>query len=933
MMATWFYSESVDEQPLGPFSTSEFHQLIREGTIKPETLVSSGGDSEWIPASSVGGLFPGAPSLPAPRKKASKASAAPAKASRAGSGQSSPFSNPAVMAAIAVPTLLLLMFGIWQLGRSGTRPPVTANENTDNSADNAATEPPAKATKATLFNKSTRNEEAKLSKEVEDLKKHRRALSEEIQTLDDKKNNLDRKAKELEGKIQELSTMLEKRNLWSKPQFVFVNPEHLVVGVDLRPDGTVIFNQRAADLAAQLAIRKARDSKIPRVACDKALTHRLYEAFKEGEPVPPALQVEVKKVIGAHQFLPVKQNAGQPLMFVTFKNATKNEQVLGVLKEIRKDGLVYTNFSKQDLNIAKSDLRPGSARVAQGEDIVSALKAGDFLDYCLYNVAHKLASSNYVSIAVRVGLGEIEQQPQPEVEAKPGSGPPPRFGPPRESGPGTGRAPPPTVDPPTTAAGLVLQEFLAHIYEVPDPHKSVEKAVQYVEDEVYSKLVKLGVRVVDNEQMEKLRQISATRPTLVNHANLLNLTHVLLIEVKAPQKKGVYHLSVRLVDAISDEVVCADSGDRVRGFEESEHVFHLGSGKIAMLETDNEKVPMNYTGTEQPPVVPILKRPSAKLSRNLVYLEDETASPMKYRNLFDLQVQELPRQDKDKKEIVKSLVKITKTSEVPRELMMRYVVCRLARSCQQMAGRVTEIQGLYKDAISRTVKISIAAADGLKPGNVLEVLRIRTLPNGNREQNILATQLTVIQVFDDHSLARIVPTGLEKDWPEVGELTTNDVVLPAIQQRRTVAFAAPNWSMPNKKSEISMIMSNRVTADRIKATGLQTAELLNTTLSKSFTKLGIPSKMEGAIAQPQQQQRFGRSLGFGFRESATPLSQAQVLDRVRNLDATYGVIWDIQPLDINKYKITIGVYPFTTITGTPEPLDMFDFEIVDSNLN
>jgi cell division protein FtsB len=924
MMATWFYAESVDDQPLGPFSTSEFHQLIRERKITPETLVSSDGDSEWIPASAVGGLFPGTPipgtpSLPAPRKKASKALSglpAPAKSSTAGSGQKSPFSNPAVIASLAVPTLLLLMFAAWQLGRSGAQAAVRANRNVGHSAENVAMESSIKASQA------TRNEEAKLSKEVEDLKKQHRALNEEIQTLEDKKSNLDRKAKELEGKVHELTTMLEKRNRWSEPQFVFVNPEHFAVGVDLRPNGSVIFNQRAEDLAAQLAIRKVRESRIPRVACDKVLTRRLYEAFKEGEPVPPGLHEEVKKVIGPRQFLPVKQNAAQSLMFVTFKNATKNEQVLGVLKEIRKDGLVYTNFSKQDLDIAKSDLRPGSARVAQGEEIISTLKAGDFLDYCLYNVAHKLASSNYVSIAVRVGLDEIEQQPGS------GSGRASAFGP-----PGSPRIPIQTNDPLTMATGVILQEFLAHIYEVPNPHKSVEKAVQYIEDEVYSKLVKLGVRVVESEQLEKLRQVTATRPALINQANILNLTHVLLIEVKSPLRKGVYHLSVRLVDAITDEVVSADSGDRVRGFEESEHVFHLGSGKIAMIESDNEKAPTNYTGTEQPAVVPILKRPSAKLSRNLVYLEDETSSPMKYRNLFDLQLQELPRQDKDKKDIVKSLIKIAKSSEVPRELMMRYVVCRLARSCQQLAGRVTEIQGPDKEGLNRTVKISLAAADGLKPGDVLEVMRIRNLSGGEREQLILATQLTVIQVFDDHSLARIVPTGLEKDWPEVGELTTNDIVLPAIQQRRSVAFAAPNWSMPNKKSEIAMVMSNPVTAARIKATGLQTAELLNTTLSKSFTQLGIPSKMEGAIAVPQQQ-RFGRNIGFGFRDSASPLTQAQVLDRVRNLDATHGVIWDIQPLDTNKYKITIGIYPFSAANkGAPEPLDVFDFEIVDSNLN
>lgn len=924
MSTTWFYL--VENRAVGPYSTAEIQKLLRAEMIGPSTLLSMGGSGNWVPASSVSGLMPAAPASPP------LATQQPYQASGAGQSlqsrgldvaaaapsftqQKSPFANPLVIGAIGLALMGLVAFGAWQMGRT-TAPAVGEKKSSDSSKPSKGTkkskdedegdaEGASEDTEVVSTKRKSKDDEPKLSREIEDLKKQRRALQSEVQTLDDKKAELDRKTRELEKKVKELTTLLENRKRWSEPQFVFVNPDHVAVGVVLLPDGSVKFQHKDEDLAARLAITTARESKIPRVACDKKLTHRLFQDFKKDEKVSNELMDEVRKILSPKKYLPVDLPIDQALTFVTFKNATKNEQVLGILKEIKSDHLVYTNFSKQDLNIAKSDLRPGSARVAQGQEIISSLKAGDFLDYCLYNVAHKLAASKYVAIAVRVGVDEMPAEPQPS----------PRRAPLQVA----------TNSPAAMATGILLNEFLNHIYEPRNPHASVKLAAQYVEDEVYSKLVKLGVRIVETEQLDTVRQMQLTN--VVDDVNRLNLTHALLVEVKAPQRKGEYHLSVRLVDAVNNEVICAESGDRVRGFDESEHVFHLGSGKIAAIETDNGKVPADFKGLEQPPVVPVNRRPSAKLSRNLVYLESETPSTVKYRNLFDLKLQELPRKDKDKQDAIKSIVEITKPSEVPREMILRYVVCRLARSCQQIAGRVLEVQGQSgsQNISNRTAKVSLASADGIKPGDVLEVLRIHNLPDGGRSQEILATQLTVTQVFDDHSLARILPTGLESEWPEVGELRAEDVVLPAVSPRRTVALVNPHFKMPSNRSPIGMTMSNPVTATRIKMTTGHVAETVNTILSKSFTTLGIAVALD-AVAKEDRRTRVG------FRIVEVPETPSQVLKRLKSQGVTHAVVWDIQPLDEVKYKITMAVYPFTNNDEVPKPIDLFDFEVPESQL-
>ena len=53
-MSHWFYRQS--EKEFGPLRPSEILTHIRQGTIRPETLIRKG-DSQWVTAQSVDGLF------------------------------------------------------------------------------------------------------------------------------------------------------------------------------------------------------------------------------------------------------------------------------------------------------------------------------------------------------------------------------------------------------------------------------------------------------------------------------------------------------------------------------------------------------------------------------------------------------------------------------------------------------------------------------------------------------------------------------------------------------------------------------------------------------------------------------------------------------------------------------------------------------------
>lgn len=91
MPADWYVV--VDGKPSGPMDDSRLKALVREGRIKPETLVRRAGMQQWVPAQKIRGLFgvtqatttrpqavqsqPPSPLMPAPRRSVSPQAEAP----------------------------------------------------------------------------------------------------------------------------------------------------------------------------------------------------------------------------------------------------------------------------------------------------------------------------------------------------------------------------------------------------------------------------------------------------------------------------------------------------------------------------------------------------------------------------------------------------------------------------------------------------------------------------------------------------------------------------------------------------------------------------------------------------------------------------------------------------------------------------------------
>ncbi|MCE9563353.1 MAG: DUF4339 domain-containing protein [Planctomycetes bacterium] len=64
---TWYHAK--DGKALGPFSLAQLRDMVVAGSLKPADLLCRVGETEWVPAQGVPGLFPPPPPLPVEKRK------------------------------------------------------------------------------------------------------------------------------------------------------------------------------------------------------------------------------------------------------------------------------------------------------------------------------------------------------------------------------------------------------------------------------------------------------------------------------------------------------------------------------------------------------------------------------------------------------------------------------------------------------------------------------------------------------------------------------------------------------------------------------------------------------------------------------------------------------------------------------------------------
>ncbi len=393
---------------------------------------------------------------------------------------------------------------------------------------------------------------------------------------------------------------------WAQASFVLVNPEHYAVGIRNLGDRDHPFYRLVAkgeDETAKQAQMLAWDMRSPIIANDPALARRIFHTIDVDRNIPEALATEVRRLLAPQVFVPANPRV------VSFRDTRLRRTRTGFLLAEDNQGLAFSDLIPTHVTLVSPD-RPDApypfkmeridpaTRIATGsrlDDLGDAELRGsvDFLDWCVYNILQNLQA--HQSRPVYLYVDDVKA----DVEGS-------TFHPGEVGLAATKRAFQSTLsrldvevqqayrrsDPPRNLMDLLLKTLddyeKKRQWEEGDGERREElrrdaEAMRAeigrlqtlvarensLAGEIRSRLVRAGVLQV--ERSERAKEIYAQkvsgewlRPGSAEafETRLVAASHVLITEIRTPERLGMYQLSMRLIDVHSGVILWEDQGDR-----------------------------------------------------------------------------------------------------------------------------------------------------------------------------------------------------------------------------------------------------------------------------------------------------------------------------------------------------------------------------------
>ncbi|MCA9053318.1 MAG: hypothetical protein KDA75_05745 [Planctomycetaceae bacterium] len=637
------------------------------------------------------------------------------------------------------------------------------------------------------------------------------ALRRQVSELKRERDDLAIRKTQLETQVASLKGRLETVKVWQKPQFVLGGRSSAyVVGLAESGSDFEVTSKSTGD-EVDWAISAARKVGVPRISTPRAerLARQLYSELQPGDFVSSQIREQIQKEYWkSWQFVGMPPQAN--LSFVTYREVRANRPEVGILKVVSPESLTVRRVAAEDVVVQRGGVRPGTVWADDGDRIIPALEVGDsFLDYCLLAAAQKLSLpddiNGFVRVAVHVNIDQLlksfEQGTPTQLFNI-------RYG---EDGnnPLQGNG---SFAPDNSSRRAEIDYQVDRGGMSASQQKFLHQQGRRIEDEIYERLLKLGVSVVEREYADQIKTEQAYQHVedIRDFARLADATHLLVAELDESQQAARFRLSMRLIDLRDAAVKFAASDDEAAPTLDDAQQFVLNSGRPAILTavTTDEKgkpiEPIDLKGFESPRRVPFVGPSSNKPPENpLVIFENVVGDELIYRPLFSRQLQSLPL-DKVRYELFEATPQ-NLDSNATRTQKLRYAVWQLAQATLTPAGRILNVA-----PDGRTATVTLGTRHGLRPGDVLRVLRTFDRSGGDQfqglEEMLIPARLTVQNVLADSSSVHIVDNGIDVAWqseemrPGIGDVVVSRVelprriaVLPPYPQRPTQGEAAPLW--------------------------------------------------------------------------------------------------------------------------------------------
>ena len=551
---------------------------------------------------------------------------------------------------------------------------------------------------------------------------------------------------------------------WMAADLVLVNPVHFAVALEQfgEPAGYKLL-AKAEGEAAALAAEVAWQSGISIIADEAALTRRIYDRSNLGEPLDKADAADLNRKWREFRIVPNNSTV------VVFNDLKQRRTRLGYLAPAREfdpaksEELWFRDVrGKQAEPFERDYVQAGTLRKGLSDNVLVKTAGIDFLDYCLHHLAAALCPPPEKRDALNVYVvGDISAVARPEHRYDMAKDYP-RF------------APRGDEERMRSEADRLVRES------------------ERLASELRGRLNDLGVPVAEwsKEMAFGSYDSDFRRPEFkeAHDGNLLGISHVLLFRVRTPHTRGMYELSMRLVDVERGRLLWEGQADRPRpeesNFDLAASPYLMHTGKLALLELASDKaaidpstrawsrggvplllpeiklksesVPSDIRDLKQ---TPRPKRPWQHTYNNpeemwgqhlrLGYLESSGESesehgPILFRDLFSSRIQTIPR------DAVSGIGEIETDGEIPPAHEMRYYVWRLAKFILPTAGRVTEVH-------QQRAKLTLCRRDGVKQGDRLTVRRLSgsTSEGLSASEVVLPHELILTDVTDADSVANI----------------------------------------------------------------------------------------------------------------------------------------------------------------------------------
>ncbi|WP_197444033.1 FlgT C-terminal domain-containing protein [Maioricimonas rarisocia] len=618
--------------------------------------------------------------------------------------------------------------------------------------------------------------------------------------LNHERGELSAEKTRLERELESRQNLLSMLQSWTSPHFVLGSRQSPnVVGLRMTGSNYVVVAQARGAEQVPWAVAAARKSQVPRVGLRKAqeLARQIYDTVELNEPIPTSMSTQIDESIWrSWQFVGVEPDV--PVDFAVFHSSRWNSQQVGVLREVRDDAMVIRRLAKEDESIRRSDIQLGSLWVANGREVASAIEVGDsFLDYALLNVAQKLSfregERGFVRVAIHANIDRLVKDFESGTNTELfrihyGN----EF---RHFAPRPGRG----LDGGGTGFRRDVVENQVR------PTQMLRGIARALEDDIYSKLVEVGIPVVEREYGEqlKLEQSYKHVSDIREFAKLADATHMLICELDDSLAGGRYRLTVRLTDLSNGVALWSGSDDETIPVIRDANPFVLQTGDPVLMKPvppeEGEEINLDFLPFESPMRAPFVGAAESRLPREpLVLLEARLPDALVYRPLFSRQTYTVPSTAFEPDIVAGTSAKQLNESAI-RGQLLRYIVWRLARRALTPAGRVVQVTD-----DGRSADINLGRRFGIKNGDTLRVLREThstaggetSVQLGPREM-LLPARLTVSNVLEDSSRVNISHNEFEGGWgldeyrPQVG-----DVVVSRVEPRRDIVIFPPGWTEP-----------------------------------------------------------------------------------------------------------------------------------------